>query len=223
MYISKLSETSSISVESLNAANFAKFKLPVTWGERQFLLDANPGYLPREYLIGRIAVNLTTVDADTSTSLMNVLIQQSELSGSENILSIRRRLLYAILGHNTTFGVENPIYSGRSGNDPIRGVPLRIAKNGVVWGVTQDLWRESISDSFNNPFNYIYKRFINCDEAERKVFVPTIAVFDMDKLSPCEGNRFDNTSFQAGEGLKSPIEALASLYYFDPDSFAFES
>lgn len=223
MYTSEFSRTSSISVESLNAANFAKFKLPVTWGERQFLLDANPGYLPREYLIGRIAVNLTNVDADTSTSLMDVLIQQSELSGSVNILSIRGKLLDAILGHNTKFGVEKPIYSGRSGNDPIRGVPLRIAKNGVVWGVTQDRWRESLGNSFNNPFNYIYKRFKKRDEAEGKVFVPTIAVFDMNKLSPCKGNRFDNTSFQAGEGLKSPIEALASLYYFDPDRFDFGS
>ncbi|MFZ1484243.1 MAG: hypothetical protein WAS36_04500 [Candidatus Saccharimonadales bacterium] len=65
----------------------------------------------------------------------------------------------------------------------------------------------------------MYHRYRNFQGSE--LFAPALAVFDGSKLQLADGNGHDKTSWKSKTG--NPLGALAALYYFSPNDFAFFS
>ena len=203
-----------ISIDELSEDNLSCLASSLSWEQRIEVKKIHPEFQPREFLIGRVALS--------SENVVARIMQQRLLAETEGVIGTRKDLMEAILQHTSETGPAHPLFSGRGGNMPLRGEPMRIPDDERLWGTSPWLFRETLAVRMNNPFNYIKYRHQNFDasEYEGEPFVPLIAVFDQDLLVETEGNIIDETSWKMKHG--SPLGAVASTYYFNPNHFTLD-
>jgi len=203
-----------ISITDLNKESFIDFDSNVSWEQRLEAKKAHPDFHPREFLIGRVALN--------TDNLLAKILQQRQLAEPEGIAGTRKSLMNSMLQHTSEVGPQLPLFSGRGGNRPLDGEPMRVSNDGRLWGTSPALFRETLGTTMNNPFHYIRHKSRRFDASEHggEPFVPVIAVFDQELLTEAEGNAVDKTSWRIRHG--SPLGAVASMYYFSPEHFTLD-
>ena len=200
-----------ITINPLDEGRYERFNLATSWEARQDSLKAHPDFRPRELVIGRVATK--------STEPLQSLKDGRELLVPDSILERRLDLFRAISQHCRQSGPKTLLFAGRTGNRTLHGTPRNLPNNGVVLATPLAEEQHVISHSMNNPFNYMYYRSRHFRGTEP--FVPALAVFDGSRLQSANGNGHDKTSWKSKTG--NPLGALAALYYFSPNDFAFFS